>query len=173
MRCGILQEVEAFCGLPHKQGGSAVWEWGHLLRNYPSSCSPGCGVWPCSLDYQFPADSLDPSDSFWSSSDTIQVPKGHTPSSQSSSKSKLLEPFLLRHPNSHCMPNHQVPIICSFHALWKVACYLHSSSRPVSRMAKPAITSVIQSQTTFSWRTWSLILPEVLSLHLRKYLYIL
>lgn len=87
---------------------------------------------------------------------TICVPKGHTPSSQSFFKEQALRTFCSYwHLGSHCMPNHQLPIICFFHALWKVACYLHSSSRPVSEWPNQQSPLSSRVQTTSSpGRTW-------------------
>ena len=87
---------------------------------------------------------------------TICVPKGHTPSSQSFFKEQALRTFCSYwYLGSHCMPNHQLPITCSFHALWKVACYLHSSSRPVSEWPNQQSSLSSRVQTTSSpRRTW-------------------
>lgn len=42
--CGGRDMVEASYNLQQNPGESTVWDWGHLVRNYPAATSPGYGL---------------------------------------------------------------------------------------------------------------------------------
>ena len=138
-------------------GNEDIWLGSTHSSNEPRMWSFDLAAWPGD---NLSADSLNPSDKLCIAHMSPSVSQRVTHQVVNpSSKSRLWKPFCPHwHLDSHCMPRHQLLITCSFPALWKVACYLHSNSRPVLDWPNQRSSVSSSGQTTSSprraWRSY-------------------